>query len=180
MIFEVVTLRLGLKVETGLGVGDLDTKGLGLLNDLKALSRRNVVGNLSSIGLAVEEEKVEVSSIADEENLVARGNHVLGLLVRTVTNLWHRDGTAESTTNARIDTTGLAPRLANTSIAIRVVSLELLRVLLNDLGVGKRSSHLELENILSTGHESPYAYYEFVPSGLHPSQSSSNVTSTAH
>lgn len=42
---------------------------------------------LSGEGAVVHEEKLNVTGVLDEESLVARGHHVLGLLVATVTDL---------------------------------------------------------------------------------------------
>ena len=49
-----------------------------------------VVGDgdvLCGIGLVVHEEELNVLDVADEERLVARGHHVLGLLVGAIANL---------------------------------------------------------------------------------------------
>lgn len=101
------------------------------------------MGNLGSVGLGMEQEQVEVVGVGDKEGLVAGGAQVTGLLVGTVANLGHGNGASETTTHAGVDTLGLAPRLANTVVAVRVVTLELLvAVLLDDLGVGEGGGHL--------------------------------------
>lgn len=101
------------------------------------------MGDLGSVGLGVEQEQVEVVGVGDKEGLVAGGAQVTGLLVGTVTNLGHGNGASETTTHTGVDTLGLAPRLANTVVAVRVVTLELLvAVLLDDLGVGEGGGHL--------------------------------------
>jgi len=42
---------------------------------------------LCGIGLVVHEEELNVLDVADEERLVARGHHVLGLLVGAIADL---------------------------------------------------------------------------------------------
>ena len=45
---------------------------------------------LCGVGLVVHEEKVDFAWVVDEEDLVARWGHVLGLLVAAETNLYNR------------------------------------------------------------------------------------------
>jgi hypothetical protein len=49
--------------------------------------RRKFINSLSSVGLVVHEEKVEVAGVVDEESLVARRHHVAGLPVVAVADL---------------------------------------------------------------------------------------------
>ena len=42
---------------------------------------------LSSIGLVVHEEELDILDVADEESLVAGGHHVAGLLVGAIADL---------------------------------------------------------------------------------------------
>lgn len=42
---------------------------------------------LSGVGAVVHEQKLNVPGVVDEEGLVARGHHVLGLLVGAVSDL---------------------------------------------------------------------------------------------
>lgn len=101
------------------------------------------MSDLSSVSLGVEEEEVQIRGVGNKEGLVAGRRQVTGLLVGTVTDLGHRDGATETTTDTRVNTLGLAPRLTNTVVTVRVVTLELLvTVLLDDLGVGERGGHL--------------------------------------
>lgn len=44
---------------------------------------------LSGVGAVVHEQKLNVPGVVDEEGLVARGHHVLGLLVGAVSDLFH-------------------------------------------------------------------------------------------
>ena len=59
----------------------------------------------------------------------------LGLLVRTVTDLWLRDVTSESSSNNRVNTLLLSPVFSNSVVTVRVMTLELLGVLLDNLWV---------------------------------------------
>jgi hypothetical protein len=101
-------MSLGLGGDTATGVGDLDTEGLGLGDDVDALARGDSGGDptrslvsratpgmsskragdaLSSVGAVVHEQKLNVLGVVDEESLVAGGHHVLGLLVGSVADL---------------------------------------------------------------------------------------------
>lgn len=91
------------------------------------------MGNLSSVGLGVQQQNVQVLDVSDNVNSETRRNHVLGLLVRTVTNVWLWDGSSESSSDTRVNTLLLSPVLSHSVVSIRVVSLELLGVLLDDL-----------------------------------------------
>ena len=104
-------IRLSLSSDTATGVGDLDTEGLGLGDDVDALAGRDSGGDpraehisppigmvkftglglwdvLSSVGAVVHEEELDVLNVVNEESLVAGGHHVLSLLVATVTDLF--------------------------------------------------------------------------------------------
>lgn len=82
-----------------LRVGHLDTDLLSLGNNLNSVLSRNVVGNLSSIGLGVHQQNVQVLDVLDEVSFVTTWHHVSGLLVGTVTNVRLRNGTSESSSN---------------------------------------------------------------------------------
>lgn len=130
-----------LSTNAGVGVGDLDAEGLGLLEDVDTLLGRDVVGNLGSVDTVVHEEELDVTDVRDHETAVAVGHQVAGLLVGTVTDLGHANGAAETTANSTVDTLGLTPRLADTVVSVRVVALESLGALLDD-GDGS-GSHLD-------------------------------------
>lgn len=142
---------LSLQSNSALRVGDLDTDLLGLSNNVNSVLGRHVVGNLSSVGLGVHQQHVQVTDVSDDMDLVAGGDHVLGGLVGTITDVGLRDGASESSSDTRVDTLLLSPVLSDTVVSVRVVSLELLGVLLDNLGVGKRSSHCLL--VLKEGTE---------------------------
>ncbi len=79
---------------------------------------------LSSVGAVVHHQQLEVLDVVDEEGLVARGHHVAGLLVGTVADAGHGLGTAETTTDAVVDTLGLSPAGAEALEAIGLVAGE--------------------------------------------------------
>lgn len=72
----------------------------------------------------MHEEEVEVLDVVDEERLVARGHHEASLLVGAVSDLGHGDAAAETTTDAVVDTLGLAPAGADTLEAVALVADE--------------------------------------------------------
>lgn len=132
---------LSLQGNSTLRVGDLDTELLSLSDNLNSVSGRNIVSNLSSVRLSVHQQNIQVLDIVDNKNLVAGWDHMSGLLVRTVTNLWHRDGAPESSSDTGVNTLRLSPALADTHKSVRLVSLELLVMLLDNLGSWNRGSH---------------------------------------
>lgn len=99
------------------------------------------MGDLSGVGLGLEKEKLELGRVRDNEHLVTGGNHVASLLVRSVADFGHADGSAETATDARVDTLGLAPLVSKTLVTVVMVALELLSVLLHDLWVRERLGH---------------------------------------
>lgn len=99
------------------------------------------MGDLSSVSLGQSEQDLELREVRDNEHLVARGNHVTGLLVRTVANLGHAESTTEATTDTRVNTLGLAPLISKTLVTVVVVTLERLAVLLVDSGAGECLCH---------------------------------------
>ena len=57
----------------------------------------------------MHQQELNVLGVVDEESLVAGGHHVLGLLVGTVADGGHGDVALEASTDAVVDTLGLAP-----------------------------------------------------------------------
>lgn len=124
---------LSLQRNSTLRVGNLETERLSLGDNLNSVLRRNVVGNLSSVGLGVHQQNVQVSNVLDNVDSETSWVHELGLLVGTVTDVWLRDGTSESSSDTRVNTLLLSPVLSNSVVSVRVVSLELTNVLLHNL-----------------------------------------------
>lgn len=133
---RIIQNYLGLQSNSTLRVGDLDTQRLGLGNNLNSVLRRDIVGDLSSVSLGVHQQSVQVTGVSDEVDLVTLWVQELGLLVGTVTDVWLTDGASESSSDTRVNTLLLSPVLGNSVISVRVMSLELLGVLLNNLDRG--------------------------------------------
>lgn len=64
---------------------------------------------LSGVGAVVHQQELNILGVVDEESLVAGGHHVLGLLVGSVADGGHGDVATEASTDAVVDTLGLAP-----------------------------------------------------------------------
>lgn len=73
------------------------------------LESRDVLGDLSDVGTVVHKEKLDILLVSKEEFPEAAGEHVTGLLVLLVADLGHFGVTSESTSNPRVNTSGLAP-----------------------------------------------------------------------
>lgn len=101
------------------------------------------MGNLGGEGAVVHEEKLDVLEVADKESLVAGGGQELGLLVGTIADLGHGNGTAESSSDSGIDTLGLAPARVHALEPITLVTGEALRALLHDGDVLLGGNHLD-------------------------------------
>lgn len=124
---------LGLQGNSTLRVGDLDTQGLSLGDNVNSVLRRDVVGNLSSVGLSVHQQGVQVSNVSDNNSLETLRVQVLSLLVGTVTDVWLTDGTSESSSDTGVDTLLLSPVLVDSLESVRLVSLKSLGIFLNNL-----------------------------------------------
>lgn len=142
MIFD-----LGLQRNSTLRVGNLDTKRLGLGNNLNSVLGRDVVGNLGSVGLGDHQQNIQVGDVLDEVDLETGRVQELGLLVRTVTDVGLLDSASESSSDTRVNTLLLSPVLRDSVVSVRVVSLELLGVLLDNLWVRDRGSHWMLVSV---------------------------------
>ena len=105
------SLLLLLLLHAGVGVGNLNIKLEGALEDGDPLAGRHIVGNLSGHGAVVHQQGGEVRGVVHQEGLEAIGAEELGLLVRSVTNRGLTNGAAEATTDAVINTLGLPPGL---------------------------------------------------------------------
>jgi hypothetical protein len=73
--------------------------------------------------------------VVDQDLSETVGQHVFGGLVGSVTNVWHLVHSLETPADPVVDTLGSAPVALHLTIAIALVSGELLRPLLDDLGV---------------------------------------------
>ena len=102
-------LRALLGPEPGAGVGHLDVQLGGPLDDLPPLLGGDVVGDLGGVLAVVHQEELEVVHVVDAETVEAVGQHVPGLLVRSVTDLGHDEGTLELPPHPVVNTAGLPP-----------------------------------------------------------------------
>lgn len=93
------------------------------------------MGNFGGVRLGVHSQSFQILQVGDQDNLVTRWRHELGLLVGTVTDGWFRDVTSESSSDDRVDTLLLSPVLGDSVVSVRVMTLELLSVLLDNLWV---------------------------------------------
>lgn len=100
------------------------------------------MGNLSGVRLGVQQQQVEVVHVLNQKSLVARWRHASGLLVGTITDGWLSNVASESSSDNRVNTLLFSPVLGHSVVSVRVVTLELLGVLLHDFWVRQGASHL--------------------------------------
>jgi hypothetical protein len=141
-------LNLSIFLSPQLGVGICDTNGelFCPLDDILADSGRDRVGNSGGVGAVVHHEHLQLSTIVDNDGFESVRVDVAGLLIRTVTDTGHREGSLETTTDTSINTLGFAPRrTADSHKQIRLMASELLCSLLdNRLFVDRsRARHVE-------------------------------------
>jgi len=127
----MIRLRL-LDAELGLAVCDLYTEDLCALEDLNPLAGGDTVGDLGGVGLVVHEQEVDLVGVVDEELAQPARHQVSGLLVASVTDGRHGQLALEAAADSVIDTLGLSPGLLDAMVAVRLVTLERLRALLDD------------------------------------------------
>ena len=93
------------------------------------------MSDLGSVGSGVHHQHVQVLDVRNQEGLVARWAHELGLLVGTITDGWLGDVTSESSSDDGVNTLLLSPVLSDSVVTVRVMTLELLGVFLHNLWV---------------------------------------------
>ena len=81
------------------------------LDDLHSLLGGHSVSDLSTVGVVVHHEELQVLDVAHGELVESVGEHVLGAGIRTVTNVGHQSRTSEAASAATINTLGLSPVL---------------------------------------------------------------------
>ena len=69
------------------------------------------MSNFSTVSVVVHHEEFKILDVVDGELVETVGEHELGSLVRTVTNVGHEGSTSETTSAATINTLGLSPVL---------------------------------------------------------------------
>jgi len=122
-------------------VGDLNVENLSALEDSLTGELGATVSDLSSIGAVEHEEKLQIGNIVHDELFEAIGQHVPGLLVGTVTNVWHQHLSLELTADTGINTLWPPPAFRYAHERIGLVALELVGLLLDDLWAGHRNGH---------------------------------------
>jgi len=144
-IVNVDALFVLLAAQSGVGVGDLYGELRRSLYDQLPVLRGHVVGDLCTEGLVAHHEYFQLLHVIDEELLESRGQHVFGLLVGTVPDVWHQHLTLEAPTHSVVNTTGLTPAFRDLDISVRLMANELLCAFLHDLGFseGSESSHVD-------------------------------------
>jgi hypothetical protein len=90
-------------------VGQLNIEFLGTLDNDQALASTDVVGNLGSKDAVLEEKHLKLLGIVDDNLAESVGHHVASGCVGTETNSGHGLVSLETTTDAIVNTTGLAP-----------------------------------------------------------------------
>ena len=95
--------------EASVPVDDLDVQLIGAGNDLPPLAGGHIGGDLSSVLLVVHQQHVQIGDVGDTELQETVGEHVLGDLVGSVTDLGHGAGTLEPPANTVINTPGPSP-----------------------------------------------------------------------
>ena len=69
------------------------------------------MSDFSTVGVVVHHEEFKILDVADSVLVETVGEHELGSLVGTVTNVRHEGSTSETTSAATINTLGLSPVL---------------------------------------------------------------------
>ena len=100
------------------------------------------MGDLSSIGSVVHEKELKIGGIEDSELLESVLQNVLSLAVGTITDLGHAGHASELSAQSVINTLGLSPRLGHLNISVRLMALEGVSLLLDDLFAEERLDHL--------------------------------------
>lgn len=71
--------------------------------------------NLGTVDAVLHQQHLQFANIVNQELLEARGQHVTGALVGTVTNVWHQVLALETTTHSVVNTFRLAPFVLQTT-----------------------------------------------------------------
>jgi len=67
------------------------------------------VGDFSAVSSVVHKEELDIVEVGDKELLESGGEEVSGLLVVSVSDGGHGQGSGESSSNSSVDTSGLSP-----------------------------------------------------------------------
>lgn len=92
------------------------------------------MGDFSTVFSVVHHQQFQLLGVVDKELVETVGKKISGGLVRAITDLRLRDGTLESSSDARVNTLLLSPRgTTNAPELLVLMSLEGLGSLLEDL-----------------------------------------------
>lgn len=144
MIKYLQNLLLFFSAELGVSVEDTDVEFSGTLDDGETLGGRNGRDDFSSEDLVGHHESFEVLNVTNGNLVKTTGEHVLSLVVGSVTDGNHTLGAAEATADGTIDTLRRSPRFTNALEAVRVHALEVVSLLLNDLLVSRGHQRIYL------------------------------------
>jgi len=140
----VDSLLVVLLVQSGVSVGDPDSKLGRALDDLEALAGREVSSELGAVLAVVHQKELDISDLGDAELVEAVGQEELGLLVGAVSNGGGDEGLGlEAPSEGVIDTAGFSPRGSDTHEAVRVEALSLLGALLHNGALDQRLGVLD-------------------------------------
>ncbi|KYO29079.1 hypothetical protein Y1Q_0009880 [Alligator mississippiensis] len=96
------------------------------------------MSNLCTVRLVTHHKHFELLDVVDQELPEPSGQHVLCLLIATITNVGHQDLALESPADSVVDTPRLTPVALDLDLAVGLVADELLGSLLDDLGLHQR------------------------------------------
>ena len=105
------------------------------MNDIyKPVLGGHTPGDLGAVSLVLHHQDLELLQVVDKDLLEAAGHHVPGGSVASVTDVGHQIHSLELPPHSVVNTLRLPPAPAELDISVRLVSDELLRPLLDDLG----------------------------------------------
>jgi len=122
-----------LRLQARASVAKLDVQLLRTLDDLLAVARGDVVGNLSRILAVLHEEDLELLDVVDGELEEAAGHAVARGLIGAIANVDQLRQALELAPLPRIDTARPAPAVLHLDKLVRLVALEAERPLLDNL-----------------------------------------------
>jgi len=141
-----MSLSILLSTELGGSVGHFDGQLLRALDDFPSDAAGDRMSDSGGVGAVVHHEHLELGNVGNDDGLEAIGVDVAGLLVGSVANIGHGEGTLEATADTSINTLGLSPGgVADAHEKVRLMPGELLGSLLNDafLVEGDGTGHIE-------------------------------------
>jgi len=127
--------------EPGVGVGDADVELLSALHDQLSLLRGNGVGDLGGVDAVLHQQHLQVRHVVNQKFLETIRTDVLGVLIASVTNIWHFVLALEASSHSVVNTLWFPPVGLHAEEVNRLMSDELLRPLLHNFLVIQRPNH---------------------------------------